>query len=167
MTLCPAIPAIPAGVPTPAPSWNDRVEALEAELLTAPRGPVEYRHHFAPGTYTREMIVPAGNLIIGHLHKTACTNVCLAGRAAVLIDGETRLIAAGAVFVAPPGHRKVAVVIEELRWLNIHPNPDDLRDLDALEQLFIDKSDSFQLHERHMKALASQLSTINHQPSPV
>lgn len=139
--------AEPPTLPT-ASAQLAQLEQLEAAMLRAPQAPLRFRHHFAPGIYGREMIAPAGTLVMGHEHRTPCLNVVLEGRARVLVEGTVREVKAGDVFVSPAGARKLGYVDEALRFLNVHPNPDDCADLAALEARHVRKSGACLEHER-------------------
>jgi quercetin dioxygenase-like cupin family protein len=134
----PLAPAAPAAT----------LERLEAAMLEAPQVPLRFVHHFAPGVYAREMIAPAGALVLGHAHREACLNIVLAGRARVRVgeDGPERVVKAGDVFVSPAGVRKLGLVEEELRFLNVHANPDDTTDLAAIAAATIEQSPTFARH---------------------
>ena len=117
-------------------------------MLHLPRVEGETTHRFAPGVYLRELAMPAGSMFLGHEHRTEHLCIVLTGRARVLVSGEApRVIRAGDVFNAPAGSRKLVVVDEAMRFLCVHPNPDDCHDLAELEARFIRKSETFQAAE--------------------
>lgn len=113
------------------------VEALEAALLErhgASEG--EVCHHHAPGVYVRELVARAGHLVVGMEHTGETINIVLSGRARVVVTGQPmRLVRAGDIFVTQPGTRKVGIVEEDMRFLNVHANPDDIRDPEALRAI--------------------------------
>ena len=70
-------------------------------------------------------------------------NVLLRGRVLMLQDdGGVRELVAPMIYVGKPG-RKVGYVVEDVVWQNIYAT--ELRDVDAVEEHFIEKSDSFRL----------------------
>lgn len=91
-------------------------------------------HHFSPGIYAREIFMPAGTFIIGHKHKTQHLNIILSGKAAVLMDGEVHYVEAPAVIESKPGVQKVLLIEEDMRWMTIHANPTECRDVVQLEE---------------------------------
>lgn len=133
------------------------VEALEATLLArygASEGNVH--HHFAAGVYVRELVMPAGDLIVGAEHTGETLNIVLSGRARVVVTGQPmRIVRAGDIFVSPPGTRKVGIVEEEMRFLNVHANPDNIRDPEALRAVHTRSSAAF-LRYQETRALAAQ-----------
>lgn len=149
----------------PARAVASGLERLEAAMLEAPQIPLGFRHHFAPGVYAREMIAPAGCDVLGHAHKTACLNIVLEG-IAIVREGETgpeRIVKAGDVFVSAPGVRKLGRVVSDLRFLNVHPNPSDTRDLAALEAAFVEPSETFR---RHSALESVELRTLKTSATP-
>lgn len=141
--------AIAENVPTfPTP---EKIESVEAMCLKLPQIEMPLTHAFAPGVYFREIFMPAGTFVIGHAHKTEHFNVVLTGRASVLCDGNVMEIKAPFVFVSKAGVRKMLHIHEDMRWATIHPT--DETDLEKLEHLLIEKSDSFTQHEKEIETL--------------
>jgi hypothetical protein len=116
------------------------IDALEAEMLACPQIECPIQHHFGPGVYIREGFMPAGTYAIGHAHKHDHMNIILSGKAAVVMDGEVRIITGPYIFNGKPG-RKVSYFLEDTVWLNIHPT--DETDIEKLEEIFVDKSDAW------------------------
>jgi len=129
---------------------NDKIEAVEAELLTYPQVDVPLEHNFAPGVYLRTVKMPAGSIVIGHEHKTKHFNIVLTGKAKVVMDNTYYFITAPAVFVSEPGVRKVLHVIEEMIWSTVHPT--DETEIEKLEEQLIVKSQAYLTHTE-MKTL--------------
>lgn len=139
-----------------SPSLADRVEA---ECLSEPQVDCPLVHHFGPGIYVREVLMPAGTLVVGHCHKLPHLNVFLSGSLALLDDaGGFKVLHAPFLFVSPPG-RKMAWTITDCVWQNVVATEET--DIDAIELLMFDKSDVFTLSEAQAKAAkaASQSDT--------
>ena len=104
-------------------------DELEKVLRAHPahKTPDEYplTHHFAPGVYMREIAMPAGDLVIGRVHRTEHLNVIVRGDVSFWVPGETvrRVTIAGApvTFTSRPGARKILYLHEETVWMTIHP----------------------------------------------
>ena len=122
-----------------------QIEIIESHMLNLPQAPCPVTHHFGPGTYLREVTLPKGALVIGHAHRFEQLNIMLTGKINLLTaDNQLRLLEAPAIFVGPPG-RKIAYVIETCTWLNAYAT--DERDIDKLEDMFLDKSAVWQANE--------------------
>lgn len=118
-----------------------QVEFLESHMLQLPQVECPVVHHFGPGTYIREVTLPAGIMAIGHAQRFEQLNIMLTGKVAILDDrGQVKLLEAPLIFTGPPG-RKVGYVIETCTWLNVYAT--DERDIDKLEDMFLDKSETW------------------------
>ncbi len=91
------------------------------------------KHHFAPGSYGREMALPAGLVVVGKIHKHAHINVISKGRVQVFTEQEGVLeLAAPCTFVSSPGTKRVVHVLEETVWTTVHVT--DKTDLAEIER---------------------------------
>lgn len=130
---------------------HDQIEDVERRVIEATmrgdlnEGECELRHTFAPGVYVRELLMPAGNFVIGHEHKTTHVNVVVEGRAYVMMGGKPYLLEAPHTFVSEAGVRKVLYILEDMRFITIHPTQET--EIDKLEEELIVKSDSFKAYE--------------------
>lgn len=135
---------------------KERVEKLEAAMLSLPQVECPVRNIFGPGLYVREMSAPAGALIIGHEHRNEHLCVLLQGTLRILRDdGTAEDVSAPATFTAKAG-RKIAYVLEDIIFQNIFATEE--RDLEKLEAALITKSDiwtQYQLEEQ-LKALQGE-----------
>jgi hypothetical protein len=129
------------------PDW------LEREALELPQVDCREQHHFGPGVYIREITIPAGTCVIGHAHRGEHLCVLQKGTLAVVDgSGEVRRITAPMIFTAPPGRKVGYAPEDDVVFWNVFPNPDDGRDLDAIEARLVDKSAAWVEHHR-LKAL--------------
>lgn len=121
-----------------------KIERLEHWLLSQPvQAEHDMKHSFGPGIYLREILMLKHTLLIGHEHKLEHFNMVLSGKALVVMDGKEQLIEGPCYFKSAPGVRKVLYILEDMRWVTIHPNPDDERDLAKLEDRQIRRSETF------------------------
>jgi len=115
----------------------DLQEAMESmpALTTNMR---EYTDHFfAPGIYLRTLFVPKGHVVVSMMHKHKTLNIILKGKASIVTSGGVEIIAeAPFIFTSEPG-QKAGYAIENVWYAAIHPNPDDITDIEQLEQLFM------------------------------
>lgn len=125
---------------------NAEIERWEAQMLRMPQVDCPLKHHFGPGVYVREMFAPKGTLVIGHAHNTEHLNIMLTGKARILVEGKVKEMTAPCIVTSTVGTRKAAVVVEDMRWLTIHPTP--LRDVNKLEAELFTKSPVFRAWEQ-------------------
>lgn len=138
---------------------SGKIDALEAHLLDMPQIEMPLTHRFAPGVYAREIFMPADTFVIGQRHKTEHFNIVLTGRARVLIDGKAvQEVKAGDVFVSGEGVRKVLYIIEDMRWMTIHPT--DETDVPTLESQLVEPTKAFLEHKEMQKLIQSQTEEV-------
>lgn len=130
---------------------NVSVEEWEGKTLSLPQIDCPLVHRFAPGVYLREITMPAGAFIIGHEHITEHVNVVLSGKALVRMNGEVSTLEAPMVFISKPGVRKVLLILEEMRFITIHPTEET--NLSIIESLVIRKSETFLDYQEDVKRL--------------
>ncbi len=131
-----------------------RIEEAEAALLDHPQLEMPVTHRFAPGVYAREIFMPAGqggSFVLGHEHKTEHFNIVLTGRALVAMDGNVEEIVAPCIFKSGKGVRKALLIIEDMRWITIHPTKET--DIAKLEEQLVIKSAAFSDHQKNMQAV--------------
>jgi hypothetical protein len=116
------------------------IEAVEAHMLTLPQAECPVEHIFGPGIYIRQVLLPAGAIVMGHSHKMPCLNVVLSGKLALLEGGVLREVEAPYIFTGSVG-RKVAYVLEDCVFQNIYATEET--DLDKLEEMCVEKSSAY------------------------
>ena len=90
------------------------------------------RHHFAPGSYAREIELPAGSLVVGKIHRHAHVNVVSAGRCVVATEDGTEEFVAPCTFVSKAGTKRAVDALEDTVWTTIHvTNETDLERIEA------------------------------------
>ena len=94
------------------------------------------KHIFTPGIYTREIFLPAGAVLTGRIHRFEHPYFLMAGVADVFTEenGMER-IEAPVYGTSPAGVKRAIHVIEDTIWITIHANPDDIEDIDILEDM--------------------------------
>ena len=133
-----------------ATAKHEGIEQVEAGMLNLPQVACPVTHHFGPGIYIREVTIPAGTFAMGHSHKDRNLNVMLTGKIVMRKNGEMVTITAPFIFTAEPG-RKLAYVLEDTVWQNIYATEET--DTDKLEDMFVDKSDTWLEYEKECSEL--------------
>ena len=117
-------------------AWKDKVCLLTYLSLQGPQVETPLRDDFQPGLYIRTMKIPAGTLLTGREH--------LRGHLMRLIEGSVIVIAPDGRFHfdAPsemhtkPGFHAIVYAQTDVLAATVHPNPEESRDIDALEALW-------------------------------
>ena len=117
---------------------SDKIDALTKEMAALPQVDCPVQHFFGPSIYIREMVIPAGTVIVGKYHKEDHLCSMIEGRMVVLgEDGVQREVVAPCVFMAKKG-RKTAYIIETVRFQNIYSTEET--DVEKLEQMLVEDS---------------------------
>jgi hypothetical protein len=102
----------------------------------APAVPMPVQNHFAPHVYVREIFMPAGTLVVGKMHKTEHFNIITQGTVRIIdADDSIHEVSAGDIFTSSPGVKKVLYIVEDTRWITVHPT--NTTDMKALEEELI------------------------------
>jgi hypothetical protein len=118
----------------------DIADAIARQIKQLPQRACPVTHYFAPGIYVRQMLIQAGTVAIGHCHTTRHLCSLIMGRMMFFPEKhEYQIYNAPHTFLSAPGHKRVYALTDSLVQ-NIFPNPNNINDLDKLENLFVDKS---------------------------
>ena len=118
------------------------IAALEAVAKADPNSfdTLDVMHHFTSGIYCRTVLMRAGDIVVGKIHKREHIVVVSAGRARVVSEefGAKEIIAP-AVFKSPPGVKRALHILEDMVWTTIHKNASNTEDMSELEAELIAK----------------------------
>jgi hypothetical protein len=92
-------------------------------------------HHFAPGLYAREILLPAGSVVVGKIHRHAHINTISKGRVSVATEFGLQEYVAPYTFVSKPGTKRAVVAHEDTIWTTYHPTEET--DLAKIEEYVI------------------------------
>lgn len=109
-------------VPQKQLSTKERIDVLEAVLLSTPQVPRILNHRFAPGLYSRELYMVKGSMWTSEEHKTKHQYIVLEGEVSVFTEelGEI-FIKAPYIGITEPGTKRVLFIHENTRWITLHP----------------------------------------------
>ena len=121
---------------------KDLLDKFAAGSLSMPQVKCHTEHYFGPNIYIREIVIPAGHVIVGKSHKVDHLCSMIEGKMIVVnADGVRKELTAPAVFVAGKG-RKMAYIVETVRFQNIFSTPET--DIEKLEAMFVEEVDYIQ-----------------------
>jgi len=116
-----------------------RLERLEDAIRAhLPQVELNVVHYFSKGLYARELHIPKGTVLTGHIHKTQNLNIMSAGDMTVLTEDGPIRVQAPFTIISPPGTKRAAYAHEDTVWTTIHPT--DETDLTKIEEAFIVKT---------------------------
>lgn len=117
---------------------REKIQRLQEAMLPMQSKQPEPRHFFAPGMYLRELVVPAGMLMVGKIHKHEHFLLVLKGRAEVISEFGRVVVEAGHISISPAGVKRVVLALEDTQFVTVHVNKEDSQDLAVIEAAHID-----------------------------
>ena len=95
------------------------------------------KHTFADKIYVREIFIPKDAVLVGKIHKHSHPNFLLEGIADVVTEYGAERLTAPMSLISSAGTKRAVHAIEDCRWVTVHENPTNTRDLDELERYII------------------------------
>ena len=125
-------------------AFDDRLDIWEAYVAGLPPQPeFPLRHYFPPGLYVREITMPAGAIVTSRIHKFESPFIISKGRVLVASENEgTVIYEAPRSGITKPETRRLLFVEEETVWTTIHPNPDNITDVETVTEMFTYRRDN-------------------------
>ena len=106
------------------------VNRLEAEISKWPQAQCPVWHHFAPGLYARQMLIPAGVVLTGAIHRTEHLCIVSGDIDVTTDDGVRRITAQQLVITSKPGTKRAGFARRDTYWTTVHATEET--DLDRL-----------------------------------
>ena len=126
-------------------AFEDKVRSISMEQESIPNCPL--KHHFAPGSYGREIFIPKGMMVIGKIHKHAHLNILSQGHVLVYTEDGPEEFSAPRTWVSSPGTKRVVFAVTDVVWTTVHVT--DKTDLGEIEDFVIAKT--FEEYEEFRK----------------
>lgn len=126
-------------------NFMEQVENLERILINSGSPDIfvgnseelPLKHLFSDGIYTREIFLKKGMFAIGKIHKHEHTYFLLKGKLRICTENGVKEIEAPYYSVSPSGTKRVVYALEDCVFVNVHPNPDNLSNIEELEEKFV------------------------------
>jgi hypothetical protein len=129
-----------------AASQTANIINMQAALESSPDNLIDIpdaTHAFAPGAYARTIILPAGSLVVGKMHRHAHINVISYGHVCVATYEGVKELSGHNVFTSPPDVKRCVYAKEDTCWTTIHiTNETELDKIEA-DVIIKDGSDEF------------------------
>jgi len=95
------------------------------------------KHSFSEGIYTREIFIKKGMFVIGKIHKLDHTFFIMKGKLLLCTEDGVKEIEAPYYCNTEAGAKRVAVALEDTIFVNVHPNPNNIKEIEKLEDTFV------------------------------
>ena len=106
------------------------------------------KHTFADGIYVRQMDMKAGSAVVGAIHNHLHVWFLLTGHLAVATEDDVEEFISPCYVLAKPGSKRVIYAMEDSIFVNIHKNPNNIKDIDKLEKEIV--SFTFEEYEEYI-----------------
>ena len=107
-------------IPDSAAPLRAQVERLEAHLSQMPQAQIPLIHGFGPGFYARSVLLPAGTLATGKVHKTRHIFMVTHGDLSLTTDSGTVRVQAPYMAICEPGTKRAVLAHSDTVCVNIH-----------------------------------------------
>ena len=107
------------------------------------------KHTFADSLYLRQMSMQKNSFLVGAIHKHLHVWFLLTGHLAVATEDSIEEFIAPCYVLATPGSKRVIYAIEDSIFINIHKNPNNIKDINELESEIVSKT--FEEYEQYIK----------------
>ena len=122
------------------------IEGNGKEIIHSDNFPL--KHTFADGIYVRQMDMNANSMVVGAIHNHLHVWFLLTGHLAVVTEDTTEEFIAPCYVLATPGSKRVIYAIEDSIFVNIHKNPNNIKDIEKLELEIVSKT--FEEYEKYI-----------------
>lgn len=132
---------------------RDGIKDLETQMKEMPNQlELPLKHHFSKDLYGRELLIPAGTLLVGKIHKHQSLNILASGDISLLTEEGTKRVQAPYIVVSQPGIKRVGYAHTDCVWITVHATKET--DLEKIEDEVIAKDyDDVALTETQLQQL--------------
>lgn len=128
--------------------FRNKVMSLENKMLSSDNENIvkgnsdtfPLTHSFSEGVYIREMSMLKGGIVIGKIHNKSHTWFLMKGKIKVATEDSVVTYSAPTYVNAKAGAKRVIAAIEDSVFVNIHPNPDNIKNTKELEDILTCKT---------------------------
>ena len=110
---------------------GDNIEGDGKNVIHSKNFPL--KHTFADGIYIRQMDMKTGSMVVGAIHNHLHVWFLLSGHLAVATEESIEEFVAPCYVLATPGAKRVIYAMEDSIFVNIHKNPENIKDIKKLE----------------------------------
>ena len=124
-------------------NFRETVVSLERQMLDSDNPLVikgnsdsfPLTNSFSDGVYIREMSMLEGGIVIGKIHNRSHTWFLMKGKLKIANEDGVVTYSAPTYVNANSGAKRVIIALEDSVFVNVHPNPDNITNIDELERI--------------------------------
>lgn len=98
------------------------------------------KHYFCNGTYVKEMLIPAGTLMVSKVHKTEHLSIMTSGDVTVLCETGHVRYQGHNVIHSMSGIKRIGLFHADTLWMNVHKT-NGITDIDEMTDYLVTDSD--------------------------
>ena len=99
---------------------RDFVDELKLSDGNLGKDPFPLVRELKDGFYTRTVIIPAGHLLAGAIHRADSFVMMKSGKLIVAAEGESTVLVGPCMFMSAKGKQKIGYAVEKTVWVDIH-----------------------------------------------
>lgn len=103
-----------------AEAVNERIEELEAVMIECEQVEIPVEHLFVNGMYARKIVIPAGTMLTGRVHKFGYVDIMLSGDISVATPDGVKRMTGYNILEGKPGRKRAGYAHEDTHWVTVH-----------------------------------------------
>lgn len=100
-------------------------------------------HHFSSGVYAKETRIPAGYVLVQHVHKHDHLSILASGSVEMVVDGVKSVVEAPACLTIAAGKHHGIKSITDVVWYCVHAT--DCTDENEVDEVLVQPSNTEQM----------------------
>ncbi len=125
---------------------GENIEGDGKNIIHSEKFPL--KHTFADGVYIRQMDMKSDSMVVGAIHNHLHVWFLLTGHLVVITEDTTEEFISPCYVLATPGSKRVIYALEDSIFVNIHKNPNNIKDIKKLEDEIV--SLTFEDYEKYI-----------------
>jgi len=109
---------------------------LEQAIYSLPRVELPLFHDFCKGLYARTILIPAGTILTGAVHKYECFFLVRNGCILLTTDDKPIKAESGFMALSKAGTKRAGIALVDTLVTTFHANPEELRDPEEIWDTF-------------------------------
>lgn len=138
--------------PNPDAPTRAQIQRLQSAMAPIRCEQPQPEHIFHPGWYERRLLVPAGMVIVGKIHRHDHPVGVIRGHAVIVSEFGRDEVRTGYWALSRAGVKRVVLAIEDTLFVTLHRNESNTRDLAQIEAEHIEPEE-FSLEQRACEVL--------------
>ena len=134
---------------------NNEIEKFEEFALTQEQIELPVEHLFINGMYARKILIPAGTVLTGAVHKWGYVDIMLSGDISVATPDGIKRLTGWNILEGKAGRKRAGFAHEDTHWITVHKT--DATDANGIEEVLtvatIDQFYALPIDQRDYKTM--------------